>query len=217
MGSENLFHKRKAKKAKDLQRREECRQANKRVLVVCEGETEVSYFQEAREHYKLNALDVEINNKGTSDPKNIVAFAKNLFTKARNEGNPFDLVFLVFDKDNADRYNAAVQAIASSKPKNTFFAIGSVPCFEYWLLLHFKYSTSHLDSARQAETELKKHMPDYKKNKKSLFNQLVNKLEQAKKNAKQTLQICESNNTENPSTRVHTLIETLEGLKSPSR
>jgi hypothetical protein len=216
MGSEDLFHKRKAKKAKDLQRREEYRQAKKRVLIVCEGETEVSYFLEAREHYKLNALDVEINNKGTPDPKNIVNFAKNLFTKARNEGNPFDLVFLVFDKDDVHRYNAAVQAIASSKPQNTFFAIGSVPRFEYWLLLHFKCWASHLEGAK-TEIQLKKHMPDYKKNKKGLFRKLVHQLEQAKKNAKETLQACEINNTDNPSTRVHELIETLEGLKSPSR
>lgn len=216
MGSEDLFHKRKAKQTKDLQRRGTRRETHKRVLIACEGETEKSYFQEAREHLCLPSVDIEVSCEGTSDPSNIVKFAKQRFKESQNVGNPFDFVFCVFDKDNADRYNAAVQAIASSKPKNTFFAIGSVPCFEYWLLLHFKCSTSPLN-AKQAETELKKHMLGYQKNQKGLFKTLLNKLEQAKKNAKQTLQICESNNAENPSTRVHTLIETLEGLKSPSR
>jgi len=45
MGTDNLFHKRKAKKAVDLARRKALRAPYAKVLVVCEGEkTEPYYF-----------------------------------------------------------------------------------------------------------------------------------------------------------------------------
>ena len=42
MGTDNLFHKRKAKKTTDLQRKHAHRAAYKKLLIVCEGEKAVS-------------------------------------------------------------------------------------------------------------------------------------------------------------------------------
>ena len=45
MGSEDLFHKRKAKSAEQLERRKAKRSPYEKVLIVCEGEkTEPNYF-----------------------------------------------------------------------------------------------------------------------------------------------------------------------------
>ena len=47
MGSEDLFHKRKARAGAELQRRKLERKRNKRYLIVCEGtKTEPNYLQE---------------------------------------------------------------------------------------------------------------------------------------------------------------------------
>lgn len=50
MGTDNLFHKRKAKNAKNLQRRAVKRDAYAKILIVCEGEkTEPNYFNGVRD------------------------------------------------------------------------------------------------------------------------------------------------------------------------
>ena len=46
MGSDDLFHKRKAKQTRDLKRKKDKRAPYDKVLIVCEGgKTEPNYFQ----------------------------------------------------------------------------------------------------------------------------------------------------------------------------
>jgi hypothetical protein len=62
VGTDNFHHKRKAKLAKDLQRRQARRAPYEKVLIVCEGgKTEPNYFTELRDHYEL--IDRCINNR----------------------------------------------------------------------------------------------------------------------------------------------------------
>ena len=59
MGSDNLFHRRKAKKTSDLARRRAKRSAYQKILIVCEGEkTEPNYFNELIDYYELNTANV---------------------------------------------------------------------------------------------------------------------------------------------------------------
>ena len=60
MGSDNLYHKRKAKKAKDLARRKSKRAPYDKVLIVCEGEkTEPNYVIIVK-HRNFDALSANI-------------------------------------------------------------------------------------------------------------------------------------------------------------
>ena len=98
------------------------------------------------------------------------------------------------------------------KPEDTFTAINSVPCFEYWLLLHFIYTTEPFSAtgikrSRSGIHKLKKHLPDYDKSASGLFSKLYDKLETAKANAIKVLQDAEKTGTDNPSTRVHKLVK----------
>lgn len=222
MGSDNLFRKRKAKTAQELDRRKAKRAPYDKVLIVCEGEkTEPQYFIGLKNHYELNGANVEITGDCGSAPKSIVEYAKQRYREEKDAGDPFNRVYCVFDKDTHPTYAEALGLIASAKPNETFSAVTSVPSFEYWLLLHFVYTTMPYqarlgDSAGdQVLRDLKTYMPDYEKGAKDVFVTLVGQLENAKANAKRGLRHAEAAGMDNPTTKVHELVEYLQILKKP--
>jgi len=222
MGSENLFHRQKAKKIEDLARKKARREGYAKVLIVCEGEkTEPNYFNGLKDHLALNSANIIITGDCGSDPMSVVDYVLRQYRIARETGDPFDKVFCVFDKDTHTSYDQAIEKLESAKPKNTFYPIASVPCFEYWLLLHFTYSTRpyQLSSSRSRSgcelliSELHGYFPGYQKGDESIFDKLVGRLPQAKAYAIKALNEAEKNNTDNPSTHIHKLVEFLENIK----
>jgi len=216
MGSGSSVHKRGAPRS--LERQGASRQPYRKVLVVCEGEkTEPNYFSELRDQFRLNSAAVEICGQG-SDPHSLFRFAQQRYRAEKKHGDPFDKVFCVFDKDSHASYSNARQAIRAARPKDTFEAIHSVPCFEYWLLLHFVYTTHPYSSlpgrsaCHQVEMELKQHMP-YSKGDKNIFNQLAGNIDRACDHAQRSLQAAERAGTDNPTTRVHRLVDYLQHIK----
>lgn len=142
MGSDNLHHKRKAKAARELKRRVSRRSSYDKVLIVCEGEkTEPNYFNELVHYYKLNSANVEIDGTCGSSPKSILKRAEQLAKIEQDKGDSYDRIYCVFDKDSHETYDDIITKISLKKPASLFFHIISVPCFEYWLLLHFQYTT----------------------------------------------------------------------------
>ncbi len=220
MGTDNLFHKRKAKNAGQLARRKPQREAYAKILIVCEGEkTEPNYFQGAKDYYSLNSAHVEICGDCGTDPVSIIKYAKQRYRKERDAGDVFDKVFCVFDRDVHPNYSQAMNEIGGAKPKHTFVAVNSVPCFEYWLLLHFNYTTHPYAAQRnnsacnQVLSELSGYMPGYAKGQKDVFAQLAHQLDFATQNAIRALQAAQANSTDNPSTRVHELVALLRDIK----
>lgn len=220
MGTDNLFHKRKAKNAASLARRKARREPYKKVLIVSEGEkTEPNYFNDLKDYYGLNSANVEICGECGSDPLSIVEHAKQRYREGRDAGDPFDYVFCVFDKDAHVNYQTAIDQIERATPKNTFCNIISVPCFEYWLLLHYVYTTRPYEalpgnsSCGQLIEDLKDYMPDYEKGNNGLFTSLIGQLDFAKSNAIRSLQAAHENHTDNPKTNIHELVEFLQNIK----
>lgn len=141
MGSDDLHEKRKARQAKDLGRRKAKRAPYDRVLIVCEGsKTEPNYLQELIDSLELNSANVEIDGNSGSSPISIFHHAKRRYIEEKNKNDPFDHVFCVFDKDSHPSYKQAIAEISKCRPRGIFQPIQSVPCFEYWLLLHFEFS-----------------------------------------------------------------------------
>lgn len=222
MGTDNLFHKRKAKSAKGLQRRAAKRDAYAKVLIVCEGEkTEPHYFHGLRNCYGLNTANIEVCGECGSDPNSIVSFAKQRYREEKDAGDTFDKVFCVFDKDAHTNYGEALHAIAAAQPRDTFIAINSVPCFEYWLLLHFVYSTKPYvalpgnSAGNQVLSELRAYLPGYEKGSQDIFTMLQGQLEFAKNNAERSLRQAEASGTDNPTTRIHELVSFLQAINQP--
>jgi RloB-like protein len=110
------------------------------VLIVCEGEkTEPGYFRGLRQAYRLSSANIEITHPNATDPVNIVRF-----TEARLVAGGFDRAYCVFDRDNHTNHDEALQMVTQSEngKQKRLFAITSVPCFELWVLLHFRYTSS---------------------------------------------------------------------------
>lgn len=220
MGSEDLFHRRKAKVADKLERRKAKRDAYDKVLIVCEGgKTEPNYFNELVDYYKINSANVAIDGSCGSSPMSVYERAHVLYQAEVTKGDSFDRVYCVFDKDSHDSYEEALRNIASEKPEATFYATISIPCFEYWLLLHFKYTTKPYARTGSSSVgnevlkDLVAVMPDYEKGSQNLFSSLFESLEFAKSNAARSLKEASNNHTDNPSTNVQELVVYLQNIK----
>lgn len=221
MGTDDLFHKRKARQAKDLARRSAKRKPYDKVLIVSEGEmTEPNYFNELKDHYELDSANVKVTGDCGSSPMSVVRYAQQLYREARDTGDAFDKVFCVFDKDTHGDYQQALEALENTKPAGVYEAITSVPCFEYWLLLHFTFTdrpfhaTGNHSIAATVLDELKRYWPEYEKAAKGSFLHCIDQLEFAKANAGHILLSVQANGSDNPSTHVHELVEYLQNIKT---
>lgn len=219
MGSDDLFHKRKAQKA-ELHRRKIARRAPyERVLIVCEGaKTEPNYFRWLRDHFRLNRANIVIaDKKGGLDPKSLVEYALDEYSKEKD----FDHVYCVFDKDKHTTYQGAIDKIRSVrlKGKTKIHATTSVPCFEFWLLLHFGYTTRQYSAPLNDSncdlviSDLQQYIPGYKKGSQEFLGYLEGRIEDAIQWAKQVETFHETSGTDNPSTKVYELVEYLKKLK----
>ena len=222
MGSDDLFHKRKTKTANDLARKDAKRQVYAKILIVCEGEkTEPYYFWEVVDHYELHTANVSISGECGSAPRSVVDHGLALFAKEKKDfpKNPFDRVYFVFDRDQHETYDEAMRTIREQKPKDTFFAINSVPSFEFWLLLHFTYTTTPFkatpktSSGKAVLKALKEHMPKYEKGSQNTFVELLPRLATAKANAEIVNVHAKEHKTDNPTTQVHVLLEFMKNMK----
>ncbi len=216
MGTDNLFHKRKERKIASFKRAQAKRSPHDTVLIVCEGEkTEPNYFKELRTDLQLNIANIEITgDTGGSAPISIVSYG----IKHQHD---YDKVFCVFDKDMHTNYQAALDKLHSKnfRKGHTVQAITSVPCFEFWLLLHFKKTTKRFDTGpgsicERVISELETHLPRYSKGHRGIYRDTKDWLPDAVKRAKEVAAYCEESGTDHPSTQIYELVEYLQQLRT---
>lgn len=221
MGTDDLFHKRKARQAESLRRKLAKRAPYDVVLIVCEGKTEHHYFSGLRDVLRLNNANLIIADKiPGSAPVSVVDFAIEKYKKEKDL--PYDRVYCVFDKDKHTTYAAALDKISSThlKKGTSLNAITSVPCFEIWLLLHYTYTTRSFCAAgdesncKLVVSEIKRHIPDYQKGSKEIFATVADKMDIAITNAKKLESFHKTIGTDNPSTKIYELVEYLQNLKN---
>jgi len=207
---------RKPKSFAKLQRNRPAREPYDRVLIVCEGEkTEPVYFEELRKTYRLSTANIEVTPASGSDPLSVVKYAKNLVKKESNLGEKFNKVYCVFDRDEHTNFDEA----SSQLNAGNIVSARSWPCFEFWLLLHFKYSRKPFSrsngktAAQLCQSALKAKLPKYKKGMQGIFGELAPYLDDAIKNAEIAQREAEKNGEPNPSTEVHELVKYLKDLK----
>lgn len=204
-----------------LARRNPFKVGKKRILIVCEGaETEPNYFGSLRVDLGVRSADVRICGKECgSDPMSVLEYALELF----EEDSTFDNIFCVFDKEGTKereaKYKEACKIIDKKKLNNCKISyIRSVPSFEYWYILHYKYTCAPFAAqgrkscADMVVSALKKEMPKYNKSDKNIFQLLKPKLPIAKVNATKALAAAKAHQTDNPMTEAHLLVEVLESL-----
>ena len=216
MGSDNLFHKRKVRRAASLRRTAARRDSYDTVLIVCEGEkTEPNYFRELRDDLRLSHFNIEITGSSQgSAPINVVNHALQYH-------KDYDKTFCVFDQDQHSSYQKALDKIRKKEnfQKHSVTAITSVPCFEFWLLLHFRMTTRQFAAASGSHCELvikelKEYLPDYRKGYHGIYQKIKTKLSQALENAERVASHCAAAGTDLPSTKIHLLVNYLLNLHS---
>ena len=159
-------------------------------------------------------------NDGVS-PDRVVAHALALYEEDELTGDAFDHVYCVFDRDRHTTFDAAVQRTkdltAAGKP---FVAITSTPCFEVWLLLHFRYSDQPFHPAGrksvgdQVVSSLKT-MPGfakYGKGQKGVYGQLKDKLADALTHAERLRRHGAAMGSINPTTDADELVKAIKAL-----
>jgi len=199
--------------AKSYSRRGPVREPYDSVLIVCEGgKTEPNYLHGLRITYGLSSANIKITPADGTDPMSIVAFAE-----AESAQDTYDRVFCVFDRDGHSNYEAALQRVAQL-PR--FTPVTSWPCFEIWVLLHYRFSSAPFNTSGKESAcdrvvrEVRKHFPAYAKGHKAVFDELVPRLDGAMRHARMLQAHNLRSGSTNPSTRVHELVDYLIRLKA---
>lgn len=222
MGSDDLFHKRKARASVELQRKTRERARNKRYLIVCEGtKTEPYYLQELLDDLRIRPQVARVAPNDGASPDRVVAHALALYVEDELTGDAFDQVYCVFDRDRHTTFDAAVQRTkdlaAAGKP---FVAITSTPCFEVWLLLHFRYSDQPFHAAGKKSVgdqvlSALKTMPGfakYGKGQKGVYGQLKDKMAEAFTHAERLRGHGKATGSINPATDADELVKAIQAL-----
>ena len=195
-------------------RRNPHRQPARRFVVVCEGDTEVSYFTHINQVLRGGAVVVKAVQKRT-DPQNIVALAA-----AYKNGDPQkgieacladDEVWAVFDGDAGA--NEVLPALQEARRQGVQVAV-SVPEFEVWFVWHYADYSVFGSTKDDVERQLLKHWPGYQKGISLDFGKLPRGgLSKARKRASEIEAIHKRDNrafpTNNPSSTVHVLMEAI--------
>ena len=130
------------------------------------------------------------------------------------QGDPYDRVYCVFDRDGHANFEAASERALAQNLR----LARSWPCFEYWLLLHFEFTrapfsrTERRSPCDNCVLALGRHVGGYRKAMPGVFVRLAERLDTAKSHAKRALLDAEGDEP-NPSTEVHQLVEDLQTLK----
>jgi hypothetical protein len=211
MGTDDLFKKRKAEKAKGglKKRTTNSRKMGERFLLVCEGQrTEPNYFK----RFRLSTAEVVPVGIG-KNTIGVVEEAIRLKQEAIREKNPYHQIWCVFDRDDFPEKNFS-QALQLAQ-KHDIRVAYSNQAFEIWYLLHFDLiQTAH------SREQYKKMLSDrlgrkYEKNDPKIFDDLESRQQTAIKNAKRLLASYGKHNPykDNPCTTVHLLVEELLSYK----
>ena len=150
-------------------------------LIVCEGrETEPNYLSGFCEAELINGANVHIRSGGAAtDPVALVRRARSLFETDRD----YDYVAVVCDEAPnltlAADLAAKAMRHADGKRQVHVDLIVSRPCIEFWLLLHFEYSTRAFATAADAVATLRRHVTDYDKADRRLFAKVGGGVERA--------------------------------------
>jgi len=133
------------------------------ILVVTEGvNTEEAYMDLIRERFAAPTVELVPHGEGKGDPRVLTDAALAIREKRRNTPKEqlginrledFDEIWIVFDTDvlTPDKRN---DGIAYAKRMGVNIA-PTEPCFEFWLLLHGKYTTAPMAKCNDVIRHLK--------------------------------------------------------------
>ena len=143
--------------------------SGKTILIVTEGEkTEPCYLKGLRNRLRLSAVEIRVVTADGTDALSVVETAISLRDQRKKQSRsgvsvPYDTVWAVFDTERADTNPKLHDALQKAKANKINVALSN-PCFEFWLLLHFEYTTAPFVACANVIRRLRdKHVPEYSK------------------------------------------------------
>jgi len=203
-----------AKERNKLARRKASRANLPTALIVCEGKkTEPSYLRGLLEYLRVNPANAQIvEGISDTDAVSVVKRAKQLF-----EANPdFDHVLVVLDAEQHNLPQALKLATAplkrADRQKIAIQPIITNPCFEFWLLLHFTYTTKAYRDFADLRADLLAYLPNYQKADRNIFILCAHGLDVALANVVKLKAALKSSNADCPNTDMHELVKLLQSM-----
>jgi hypothetical protein len=183
------------------------------ILIVCEGKnTKPQYFDGFKRNCRNPRVEIRIAREHRV-PKSLVETAKDYKIEAdadakrtKDENHAYDSVWCVFDVDEHPHIPDARQM---ARDNGIELAISN-PCFELWLILHFRESPGMRNRHKLREM-LVKHVPGYDKH--VDYALYADRYPQAVTRAERLGSLAASTGApgHNPSTDVYKLTEIMRG------
>jgi RloB-like protein len=184
----------------------------KRILIISEGKkTEPNYFNSLKQQYRLSSVDIKDTKKNTG--KELLVIAIDLFKISKAEKNEYDEIWIVLDRDGYTKHPQVFDRLKHYPKIKIAF---SSPCFEYWLLLHFEYTSAPFNDCNDAIKKLSQYLPEYEKGRDN-SGLLLPTIDDAISNSKKIVKHHEETSNQNiwefnPFTDLHILVEKLINL-----
>jgi len=206
----------------DLKRKPASREPKTIFTIFCEGKnTEPDYFASIKRIHRDSIINIKVI-PASGDPytqaERAIELAREqgLFKKSRDSFERNDQVWVVFDRDTHERHDEAVDLCAAKK----IHVARSNPCFEVWLILHYR-EYDRLDDSQQVQQFLQTIDSKYdaKGRKLAACDSLVGNLETAERRAEvQLSRRAEENSAFGPpSTTVYLLTRAIRQASQNSR
>ena len=168
-------------------------------FIFTEGKkTEIAYingYLKNKGYHKQTDRKVILNQPDNHMPYGLLEFAKqskkdncfSLYGCSHRILNTRDFIWLCFDKDQHPKIS---DVYAEARQQNDIGLAFSAICFEYWLMLHFNYTTAAFTCCDNltGNNRFTSHIPNYEKSIETIFeivNSGAGSLISAKSNARQ--------------------------------
>ncbi|WDZ99604.1 RloB family protein [Mucilaginibacter sp. SJ] len=148
---------------------------NKRILILCEGVTEYLYAKTLRSELPRSlqqSISVEVFYSTKNDLKQLVAEAHRQLKAAIKERNPYDMVWLFFDKAQCQDLEGTFRQITRDRFEFAYSAIA----IEHWFILHFEHCGRSFQTGEEALKHLTKLWPEYHKTRLNHYKHLREQL-----------------------------------------
>lgn len=189
------------------------RHEKKIILIGAEGknETEKLYFKSLGREFSDKYV-IRFAKGNSTDPIGVVN--DTITDKKKECTEEGDIAFAVFDTDANQSKQKQINDALTLAEKNGITVIESTPCFEFWYLLHYRYTTRSFSNSKSVIRELKKYIPNYDKSE-SIYSDIRDKTKDAIENAHKLEEYFEENEmqlrgvSKNPSTDAYKIVETI--------
>jgi len=158
-------------------------QLPERMLILCEGESEIKYLKgyqsEEKNRRKLSGVKIELYQPENFSPYGLLIEAKKRIKEAKREKYVFNQVWIVFDRNG---HANIPKTFSEANDVNINIAF-SLISFEYWILLHFEKSRRYYPNCEALiyYIEKKSYILDYCKT--NYYSKIVDHQQTALENA----------------------------------